>query len=103
MKDCSVDASYIPGYDVQQVCFILCIVFSTLSHLRTYGPLGLVRNEFSTHTCVNVFENADLQKCRDAKDLVLSALIFSFPEKLNQPTINNVGIKMSYSLFGLML
>lgn len=79
------------------------LFFSILSHLRTYGPLGLVRNEFSTHKCVNVFENAELQKCRDAKDLVLSALIFSFPEKLNQPTINNVGIKMSYSLFGLML
>lgn len=60
MKDCSVDASYIPGYDVHQVCFILCIVLSTLSHLRTYGPLGLIRNEFSTHKCVNVFENADL-------------------------------------------
>lgn len=32
MKDCSVDASYIPEYDVQQVCFFLCIVFFLYCH-----------------------------------------------------------------------
>lgn len=57
-----------------------------LNWITGYFALGTIY-------CVSVFENAELQKCRDAKDLVLSALIFSFPEKRNQPTINNVGKK----------
>lgn len=70
-----------------------------LNWITSYFGLGTI-----TCKCVNVFENQNFKsECRDAKDLVLSALIFSFPEKRNQPTINNDGIKMTYSLFGLML